>query len=368
MLNTIKLAISSKINDRDDFKRLILRSSQKEIYIYGNGDGEFIYQSDGKESVLSESDLFNNLERLIQLGFRDIICESYSGSVNIIIPSDTRSQMKLKYHQHSAELEGENLIDPGNRLLRVLEIANSDGSISSDLKRKYVQIDNFIKLVYLLLDKSSQKGKVNILDCAAGKSYLSYVMNYFLREKMHRSCHFYCIDTNSDLIEKCIQMQNQLDYQNMDFHVSKIRDFNPKEKIDIVCSLHACDTASDEAIAKGIELDAPFLLIVPCCQHEVIDQLSDHPLKAIARHGVYKARLADLLTDAMRTLILEAAGYKVTVTEYVSPIYTPKNIMIQAEKVQSSNKMALEQYMELKSMFGDLNLELEKMLPWIFGT
>ena len=137
--------------------------------------------------------------------------------------------------------------------------------------------------------------------------------------------------------------------------------------MDIVCSLHACDIASDEAIARGIQLKAPFLLVVPCCQHEVINQLKDHPLKALTRHGVYKARLADLLTDAMRTLILEAAGYKVRVTEYVSPIHTPKNIMIQAEKIQSRNKMAMEQYLELRNTFGDVSLELERMLPELFS-
>jgi len=192
-------------------------------------------------------------------------------------------------------------------------------------------------------------------------------MNYFFREKLRRSCHFFCIDTNADVIEKSLHVRDRLGYDNMDFFVSRIRDFEPYEKIDIVCSLHACDTASDEAIARGIQLGVPFLFIVPCCQHEVISQFKDHPLKAITRHGLYKARLADLLTDALRTLILEAAGYKVRVTGYVSPIYTPKNIMIQAEKVQGKNKMAMEQYMELKAMFGDVFLELERMLPELFS-
>lgn len=279
--------------------------------------------------------------------------------------------MRITYSQPSfqLDLDGEkHLIDPeeASDLLKAIDILNIDGYMTADMRRKYVQIDNFAKLIRPLLRKSAHQRKIFILDFGSGKSYLSFVMNYFLREKLRRSCHFFCIDTNAEVIGKSLQVRDRLDYDNMDFFVSRIREFEPDEKIDIVCSLHACDTASDEAIARGIQLGVPFLLIVPCCQHEVISQFKDHPLKAITRHGLFKARLADLLTDALRTLILEAAGYKVSVTEYVSPTYTAKNIMIQAEKVQSKNRMAVEQYTELKAMFGDISLELEQMLPELF--
>jgi hypothetical protein len=176
-------------------------------------------------------------------------------------------------------------------------------------------------------------------------------MNYFLREKLKRQCYFFGIDTNADLIEKCKEMQQALGYANMDFQVSRIMDFNPPTDIDIVCSLHACDTATDEAIALGLTSEASLLMIVPCCQSEILNQLQNHPLKAITRHGVFEVKLADLLTDAIRALLLEAYGYKVRVVEFVSPIYTPKNVMILADKIQPRNAMALEQYRELVDMF-----------------
>ena len=371
MFGTVQLALFSKINDRDDFKRLILKSEDGivEACIYREDDNIFTLQLDSTMTSIQESDVFNNVENLIQQGFRKLSCECYSGDVNIEIPSG-KGKVKITYARSSAKPEVDStvsLIDPeeANKLLEAIEMVTSDGSVKADMRRKYVQIDNFIKLVQPLLSKSSQSKKVFILDCGAGKSYLSYVMNYFLREKLKRSCHFFCIDTNADLIDKCIRVKKELEYDNMEFHVRRIKDFKPGEKVDIVCSLHACDTATDEAIAKGITLEAPFLLIVPCCQHEVINQLTEHPLKAITRHGLYKAKLADLLTDAMRTLILEAVGYKVTVTEYVSPIYTPKNILIQAEKIQSRNKMAMDQYLELRDTFG-VSIELERMLPDLF--
>jgi len=370
LLGTLRLAISSKISDRDDFRRLILtsRDGTEEVCFRRDTNGEMVCEQDEMETQIPESEFFERLEELVREGFGSLTCECWSGNVHIEVPADGRGKMKITYSKSTAPPGTDatkHLIDPEEAidLLRAIDIATADGSIKADMRRKYVQIDSFIKLIQPLLSKSSQHRKISILDCGSGKSYLSFAMNYFLREKLRRNCHFFCIDTNADVIKKCVQVRDELGYGNMEFSVSKIRDFDPRGKVDIVCSLHACDTASDEAIARGIQLEAPFLLIVPCCQHEVINQLREHPLKAITRHGVYKARLADLLTDAMRTLILEAAGYKVTVSEYVSPINTPKNIMIQAERIQSSNKMAMDQYLELRAMFGDLSLELEGMLP-----
>jgi SAM-dependent methyltransferase len=407
LVEALRLAISSRVSDRDDFKRLVLRSNEgtqtlessrtrgldvgadtpaAEISFRRDADGRMVCERDGTETYVQEDEIFDSIEDFARRGFTSLTCECWSGDVHIEVPADGRGRARITYSQPSVPgLEkspqppfpkGENLrsdeakhlIDHLNagELLKAIDIAAADGSIRADMRRKYVQIDNFVKLIQPLLNKSTQRGKVFILDCGCGKSYLSFVMNYFLREKLRRNCHFFCIDTNSALINKCLRIREELGYGNMEFRVSEIRDFEPREKIDIVCSLHACDTASDEAIARGIQLQAPFLLVVPCCQHEVINQLKDHPLKAVTRHGLYKARLADLLTDALRTLILEAAGYKVSVTEYVSPIYTPKNIMIQAEKIQSGNKMAMEQYLELKATFGNVSLELERMLPELF--
>jgi hypothetical protein len=367
LLNLLRLAISSRLSDKDDFRQIILKSESSEINIYREDD-DFATQLNGKKLVIQESDLVDKIEEFIQNGFRSIVCKCYSGDMRIEVPSGKDKKPKIIYSRAAAATEtiDDSMVldsEEASELLKAIEIANSDGSIKADMMRKYVQIDNFIKLIQPLLSQSSQKKKINILDCGSGKSYLSFVMNYFLREKLRRNCHFYCIDTNDEIIEKCRSIKQKLGYDNMEFRVSQIKDFQPNEKIDIVCSLHACDTATDETIAKGILLEAPFLLVVPCCQHEVTNQLTDHPLKAITRHGVYKSRLADLLTDAMRTLLLEAVGYKVRVMEYVSPIYTPKNILIQAEKIQSKNSMAFEQYLELKATFGGISIELENLIP-----
>lgn len=369
------MAMLNKINDKDDFIKLNLKkyNGTEEVDFIRDSMGYMVCKSSEGCSQLQEDKVFDRIESFIQKGFRNIICQCWSGDVHIQVPDEGHSKLKITYNKPNTELNIDNtrnLIEIGEAsdLLKSIEIMSNDGYISADMQRKYVQIDNFIKLVYPMLVKSTQKGKIFILDCGSGKSYLSFVMNYFIREKLRRNCHFYCIDTNQDIMEKCLWIRDELGYDNMEFHTNKIRDFQTHEKIDIVCSLHACDTASDEAIAKGIKLMAQFMLIVPCCQSEVINQLTFHPLKAITRHGVYNARLADILTDGLRTLILEATGYKVRVKEYVSPIYTPKNIIIQAEKIQNKNKMAMKQYMELKATFSNISIELERMLPELFSS
>jgi hypothetical protein len=364
MINT---ALANKIFDKDDFKCLTLQSDRDKITIISVKDGYFSLIKGQMSTDIPESEILDEVNRLFQTGFNHIICELYSGRVNIDL--SPKGHVKISYTKSQPDSDIDHLIDSEEigRLLEAIEVADSEGYIKTDMIRKLGQVENFIRIIEPIVRKSSEKTKIFILDCAAGKSYLSYVMNYFIREKMRRSCHFFCIDTNASLIEKCIRISRELRYNNMEFHVSQILDFIPDQHIDILCSLHACDTATDEAIAKGINLNSEFLLIVPCCQHEVINQLKDHPLKAITGHGVYKAKLADLLTDAMRTLILESAGYKVSVIEFVSPIYTPKNIMIQAEKVQSRNKMALEQYLEIKRAF-NIEISLEKMVPGIFES
>ncbi|MGB9594639.1 MAG: class I SAM-dependent methyltransferase [Candidatus Poribacteria bacterium] len=370
MTNILQIALSSKLSDKDDLKKITLSSDDAKAYIYLKNDN-YIYQNDNENTIINDIDIVNKIEELIKKGFKSIVCEFYSGDMYIEIPSGKNTKPKITYSKPlimPETTESGTIIDPdeASDLLKAIEIINPDGSSKADMTRKFIQIDNFIKIILPLLNKSSQNKKIFILDCGSGKSYLSFVMNYFLREKIRRNCHFYCIDTNVELIEKCKEIQKNLNYNNMEFYVSAIKDFQPNGEIDIVCSLHACDTATDEAIAKAITLNAPFLLVVPCCQHEVTNQLADHPLKAITRHGVYKSKLADLLTDGMRTLILEAFGYKVSITEYVSPIYTPKNILIQAEKIQAKNNMALKQYLELKKMFGGISIELERILQNTF--
>ena len=135
----------------------------------------------------------------------------------------------------------------------------------------------------------------------------------------------------------------------MEFHAIDIKNYVPDKKIHVVISLHACDTATDMALALGIKVDSDIIIAVPCCHREMLEQYSFEPFKSILKHGIFKARMADILTDGMRSLMLEAKGYDVSVVEYISPLETPKNLMIRAIKKKDEDPRAMDEYMSLLS-------------------
>ncbi len=137
----------------------------------------------------------------------------------------------------------------------------------------------------------------------------------------------------------------------MEFHAVDIKDYKTDKNINVVISLHACDTATDMALALGIKLDSDIIIAVPCCHKELLSQYRYDPLKSVLKHGVFKTRFADILTDGMRSLLLEAKGYDVSVVEYISPLETPKNIMIKAIKKYDENTDAMDEYMNLMCNF-----------------
>lgn len=232
-------------------------------------------------------------------------------------------------------------------LLKEIGIMTADGKIKNDKIRKYNQIDRYVELLEGIMDKLPQNQIINILDCGCGKSYLTFVLNYYLTEIKKRKCHFIGLDRADGVIEASKKMSEDLNYRNMEFHALDINEYIPKKKIHVVISLHACDTATDMALALGIKVEANAIIAVPCCHREMLSKYSYAPFKNIIKHGVFKSRMADILTDGMRSLMLEAKGYEVSIVEYISPLETPKNLMIRAVKVKDEDQNAMEEYMEL---------------------
>jgi SAM-dependent methyltransferase len=234
-------------------------------------------------------------------------------------------------------------------LLKELGIMSKDGKIKNDKVRKYNQIDHYVELLEGIMDKLPQNQIINILDCGCGKSYLTFVLNYYLTEVKRRKCHFIGLDYSEQVIEASKKMALNLGYRNMEFHAVDINDYTPSKKIHVVISLHACDTATDMALALGVKVESDVIIAVPCCHKEILTQYKYEPFKAILKHGVFKTRLADILTDGMRTMLLEAKGYDVSVVEYISPLETPKNLMIRAIKTGEENFEAMDDYINLMS-------------------
>lgn len=266
-------------------------------------------------------------------------------------PSSSNKKELSSHNNTSTLLNRDYYIKPGkaDALLKEIGIMSKDGKIKNDKIRKYNQIDHYVELLEGVLEELPKNTVVNILDCGCGKSYLSFVLNYYLTEVKRRKCHFIGLDYSEGVIESSKAMATNLGYRNMEFHAIDIKNYTPDKKIHVVISLHACDTATDMALALGIRVESDVIIAVPCCHREMLNHYSYEPFKGILKHGIFKARMADILTDGMRSLMLEAKGYEVSVVEYISPLETPKNLMIRAIKKKEENEKAMDEYMSLMS-------------------
>lgn len=220
--------------------------------------------------------------------------------------------------------------------------------------RKYKQIFSYIEQFKAAFSKLSTKRPIVMVDCGCGKSYLSFLLYEYCQHILGRKIKIIGVDNNPDLIGKCQKAANELGFDQMFFCSADVKAFRVTEEVDIVYSLHACDTATDQTIAKGVEFNAKYIFSVSCCQHTNRSKMTGHPLKKISRYQPYKERLVDMLGDSMRGLLLEHLGYGVKIFEFVAAEQTPKNIMLRAVK-NAANKQekesALLEYHRLVELF-----------------
>lgn len=277
----------------------------------------------------------------------------------IIIDADDRN-VKMHHEDSVEEQAASSVVQTGREyvvnpalakdLLTEINILAKNGKIKNDKIRKYNQIDYFVELMQGVLKETGDRDEYVILDAACGKSYLSFVLNFYLREILKKKCRFIGVDYSETVINASKRTAKNLGYNNMEFIRADLNSYTPQVRIDLVISLHACDTATDMAMGLGIRSKARAIVCVPCCHKDILKQYSYEPFKAITKYGILKARLADTLTDGLRAAYLEAMGYKVSMVEYISPLETPKNIMIRSVYTGNKSKKALEEYNELKAM------------------
>jgi SAM-dependent methyltransferase len=245
--------------------------------------------------------------------------------------------------------------DRPDPFLQAVGIMDEQGRIRPSMHGKFSQVNEFLKLLEHTneLDKF-EKSPVNILDCGCGSAYLSFAAYHYLNDVRGIPARLMGIDVNETLIKKDNAESEQLGYADACFQRSSIIDYEPEVPPDIVLALHACDTATDEAIAQGIRRQSRLVLCAPCCHHQLQEQLQTVELfEPVFRHGILKQRMGDILTDAFRALILRIMGYKTDVVEFVSPEHTDKNLMIRAVKRgQQDTAQFIQEYLDLKHYWG----------------
>lgn len=243
------------------------------------------------------------------------------------------------------------LLKSSKEMLQALSMDVEHSRDNREIK-KFNEVVGFVEQVVEIVEIYPRDREIVILDCSCGKSYLSFALNNVLSKLYPVPFFFYGVDTNNVLVEKCNEVCGRLGYNNMRFTSGRIIDVQPEKPVDIVVALHACDIATDETIAKGIKLGAKYILAVPCCENQVRGKLKrGHPLEDVTDFGLLRYRFADIITEALRSQFLTAAGYFVRLIEVVPPKVSPKNLMIIARRKKGNKKYNLESYNKLDAMF-----------------
>ncbi|MHC1747085.1 MAG: SAM-dependent methyltransferase [Cellulosilyticaceae bacterium] len=213
--------------------------------------------------------------------------------------------------------------------LMALGIMGQDGEIKPSKYDKYRQINRYLEMIEDVMPHL-QDDTIRIIDFGCGKSYLTFAMYHYFYTLKQKAVEIIGLDLKKDVIEFCNKLAQTLGYTQLKFQVGDIGQYTTNQKIDMVVSLHACNTATDAAIAKAIGWEAKAILAVPCCHHEAYTQIENELMAPILKHGILKERIAALLTDGLRAQMLECMGYKVNVIEFIDMTHTPKNILIRA--------------------------------------
>lgn len=256
--------------------------------------------------------------------------------------------------------------DRPDAFLEAIGIMSAQGRVRPQMQGKLAQINEFVKLVEATGElERFERSPIRVLDAGCGSSYLTFALYHYLNDVRGIPAKLVGVDVNAGLIEKVAAQARRLAFDDICFECSAIGAFEPEEPPDMVVALHACDTATDEAIAQAIGWGAGMLVCAPCCHHDLNEQLgagSVDVFRPVLRHGILRERLADILTDSFRALALRIMGYRTDVIEFVAAEHTAKNLMIRAVKaaVPGEAQFARE-YNDLKRFWG-VTPYVEKLL------
>ncbi len=228
--------------------------------------------------------------------------------------------------------------------LRDLGVMTEEGKIVHSRFDKFKQINRFLEFIEDILPQLDKGRELTILDFGCGKSYLTFAMYYYLHELKEYDIRIIGLDLKKDVIRHCNELAEKYGYEKLKFLEGNIADYTGVDKVDMVVTLHACDIATDFALAKAVGWDAKVILSVPCCQHELNRQIENETLAPVLKYGLIKERMAALITDALRAEYLEREGYEAQILEFIDMEHTPKNILIRAVKTgkKKENGEALE--------------------------
>lgn len=337
------------------------------VELRGERHWQFSY-FDGKRSLVKNvlaHELDPLLDELLAVGFAGVHLSMRTEEIDLQLTKKGKLIVGRKKVAAATQPQPHNRIKDvplpegrSDRLLEALGILTRDGQVKPSRRAKYTQINEFLKhLTHILSDAGlNDLGRpLSILDCGCGLSYLTLAVHHYLNDILAIPAHIIGVDVNEELIRKSAERSQHLGMDDVSFSCARIEAVEARP--DIVLALHACDTATDEALSHAVAAEARIVLSVPCCHHHLNDQLQargeTEVLRPLLRHGILQQRTADLVTDAFRALALRIMGYRTDVVEFVSPVHTARNLMIRAVRgLPVGDSAFVQEYVALRRFWG----------------
>ena len=322
--------------------------------------GKLVFQVEefrGKQAFhqnLMKDEAYEYLQNAMSDTFRQMELASAKGSAQILVSKNGKMTVKVKKNRPvkgQAKIQAPSTLLDHNRkkkyvleegkpipFLQDLGVMTADGRIVHSRYDKFRQINRFLEFVQDILPKLPKGREINIIDFGCGKSYLTFAMYYYLKELNGFDIRVIGLDLKQDVIDHCNQLARKYGFEKLAFYHGDIASYEGVDQVDMVVTLHACDTATDYALAKAVRWNASVILSVPCCQHELNRQMKNDMLEPVLQYGLLKERMAALYTDGIRAEILENHGYRTQILEFIDMEHTPKNVLIRAVKEGKGKK------------------------------
>lgn len=286
----------------------------------------------------------DRLEELFETGFRQAAANCIGEDVTILVSRKGKVTVRRRKKAQQEALDRRPELEHNRTKQYILQdgkpvdflvglgVQSPDGKVSKAYYDKFRQINRYLEFIEDVCDKLPTDRTIRIIDFDCGKSYLTFAMYYYLHVLQGRDIRVTGLDLKADVIRHCNELAQKLQYTKLDFLVGDIKQYEGEDRVDMVVSLHACDTATDYALQKAVQWGAGVIMAVPCCQHELNRQIRNDLFAPVLRYGIVKERMAALLTDALRAELLEQQGYDTQILEFIDMEHTPKNLLIRAVK------------------------------------
>lgn len=357
----IKLVISNKMNKSMEYNKIIFtlkENNSKEYYQIEKYTDKQVFHENIDLDLLKEKVLEYAIDN-----YKQISAWSTATTFDLRISKKGKAHLgkkkgnnvSLVNKEHNKEknyiLKEGMIIEP----LIDLGVFTKEGKIVNSKYDKYKQINRFVEIIDDEIKKNDYK-ELTILDFGCGKSYLTFVLYYYFVEIKKINVKMIGLDLKKDVIEKCNGIAKRYNYNNLHFELGDINGFKYNDKVDMVITLHACDTATDYALYNAIKWNSKMIFSVPCCQHEFNKQMNTEELSILTRYGIIQERIAALMTDAVRGNLLECVGYKTQLLEFIDIAHSPKNILIRAAKTNISKEKKEKSLLEVDALMKEFNL------------